>query len=88
MEFNIRKETGHFHPGRGAVFRTDFTHTVTIPNHTCMATGRPVLQPDGQPNTVHHGYTNNGDPALASGVYLVRLEALGISSGEKLLILK
>lgn len=43
--------------------RTDFTHTVTIPNHVCMATGRPVLQPDGQPNTVHHGYTNNGTPA-------------------------
>jgi len=42
--------------------RTDYSHTVTIPNHTCMATGRPVLQPDGQAATVHHGYTDNGDP--------------------------
>ena len=42
--------------------RTDYSHTVTIPNHTSMLTGRPVLQPPGQPNTVHHGYTNNSDP--------------------------
>jgi hypothetical protein len=42
--------------------RTDYTHTLTIPNHTSMLTGRPVLQPSGQPNTVHHGYTNNSDP--------------------------
>lgn len=43
--------------------RTDYTHTITLPNHTSMLTGRPVLQPTGQPNTVHHGYTDNGDPA-------------------------
>ena len=42
--------------------RTDYTHTITLPNHTCMITGRPVLQPSGQPNTVHHGYTSNADP--------------------------
>ncbi len=42
--------------------RTDYSHTVTLPNHTCMVTGRPVLQPVGQPNTVHHGYTSNTDP--------------------------
>jgi hypothetical protein len=42
--------------------RTDYTHTITLPNHTCMITGRPVLQPSGQPNTVHHGYTSNTDP--------------------------
>ncbi len=42
--------------------RTDYTHTVTIPNHVSMATARPVLQPEGQPDNVHHGYTNNGDP--------------------------
>jgi len=43
--------------------RTDYTHTITLPNHTTMITGRPVLQPAGQPNTVHHGYTSNTDPA-------------------------
>ncbi|MDX2475364.1 MAG: alkaline phosphatase family protein [Candidatus Krumholzibacteria bacterium] len=42
--------------------RTDFTHTVTLPNHTSMITGRPVLQPVGQPVTVHHGYTSNSTP--------------------------
>jgi hypothetical protein len=43
--------------------RTDFTHTITLPNHTSMVTGRPVLQPTGQPITVYHGYTDNSDPA-------------------------
>ncbi len=43
--------------------RTDYTHTITLPNHTTMITARPVLQPAGQPNTVHHGYTSNTDPA-------------------------
>jgi hypothetical protein len=38
---------------------SDDTHTVTLPNHTIMLTGRPVLQPVGQPNTVHHCYTND-----------------------------
>lgn len=42
--------------------RTDYTHTITLPNHTSMLTGRPVLQPAGQPNTVHHGWTTNVDP--------------------------
>lgn len=42
--------------------RTDYTHTLTLPNHTSMLTGRPVARPAGQPNTVHHGYTANGDP--------------------------
>ena len=42
--------------------RTDFTFTTTLPNHTCMMTGRPVTQPAGQPVTVHHGYTSNVDP--------------------------
>ncbi len=42
--------------------RADYTHTITLPNHTSMLTGRPVLQPAAQPNTVHHGYTDNSDP--------------------------
>lgn len=43
--------------------RTDASHTITLPNHTTMVTARPVTQPAGQPNTVHHGYTSNSDPA-------------------------
>ena len=43
--------------------RTDYANTVTLPNHATMLTGRPVLQPAGQPNTVHHGYIWNVDPA-------------------------
>jgi predicted AlkP superfamily pyrophosphatase or phosphodiesterase len=42
--------------------RTDFTHTITLPNHTCMITGRPVRQPDGMPGTTFHGYTSNNLP--------------------------
>lgn len=43
--------------------RADYTHTNTLPNHTSMLTGRPVSRPSGQPNTVHHGWTNNDDPS-------------------------
>lgn len=43
--------------------RTDYSHTITLPNHTSMVTGRPVSQPAGLPNTVHHGWTSNTDPA-------------------------
>lgn len=43
--------------------RTDYTHTITLPNHTSMLTGRPVSQPVGRPNTLHHGWVTNSDPA-------------------------
>lgn len=49
--------------------RTDYTHTVTIPNHTCMLTGRPVEQPEGMPNTTHHGYEYNRVPALGATLH-------------------
>jgi hypothetical protein len=42
--------------------RADYTQTNTLPNHTCMVTGRPVAQPEGMPNTTHHGYTENRGP--------------------------
>lgn len=39
--------------------RSDYNYTETVPNHISMITGRPVNQPAGQPNTVHHGYSSN-----------------------------
>jgi hypothetical protein len=49
--------------------RADYTHTWTLPNHTSMLTGRPTLQPSGQPNTVHHNYTNNGEPGAGTTLH-------------------
>jgi hypothetical protein len=42
--------------------RNDYGHAKTAPNHATILTGRPVLQPAGQDDHVHHGYTNNGTP--------------------------
>lgn len=42
--------------------RCDYFNSVTLPNHASMLTGRPVLQPAGQPATVHHGYIDDGEP--------------------------
>jgi hypothetical protein len=58
----LQNESGHTYNAR-----TDYTHSVTLPNHTSMVTGRPVFQPAGQPDTVHHGWVVNDagsiDPA-------------------------
>jgi hypothetical protein len=52
--------------------RTDYTHTITLPNHIAMLTGRPVCSPTGTgctpvgaQYTLHHGYQSNGDPLPA-----------------------
>jgi len=42
--------------------RTDYTHTVTLPNHTCMLTGRPVEQAAAFPPGSFHGWTINDVP--------------------------
>ena len=42
--------------------RADYTHTVTLPNHTSMLTGRPVSAVEGMPETTHHGYGLNSFP--------------------------
>jgi Type I phosphodiesterase / nucleotide pyrophosphatase len=43
--------------------RTDFTQTVTLPNHTTMVTGRPTLQPAGLPHVPFHNWTENSNPS-------------------------
>ncbi len=42
--------------------RSDYTQTVTLPNHTCMITGRPTLQPEGMPNAPSHNWLENINP--------------------------
>jgi hypothetical protein len=39
--------------------RCDYDISETIPNHASMFSGRPVLQPEGFPDHIHHGYANN-----------------------------
>ena len=39
--------------------RCDYDISETVPNHATIFTGRPVMQPAGQPNTTHHGYNQN-----------------------------
>lgn len=43
--------------------RTDFDYTITLPNHTCMVTGRPVMDKAKEPLAIAgHTWTNNFDP--------------------------
>lgn len=39
--------------------RCDYDYSETVPNHITMFTARPVSQPAGLTNTLHHGYFNN-----------------------------
>jgi hypothetical protein len=39
--------------------RCDYNYSETVPNHATMFTARPVSQPAGGPDDVHHGYSNN-----------------------------
>lgn len=41
--------------------RTDYTYTITLPNHTCMVTGRPVKTPADWPECQGHFWEWNGD---------------------------
>ena len=41
--------------------RTDFDYTVTLPNHTSMVTGRPVVTPKAWAQAKGHGWTSNAN---------------------------
>ena len=41
--------------------RTDYTHTNTLPNHTCMLTGRPVKTPEGWAECQGHFWEENSE---------------------------
>src|SRR5262245_11197746 len=49
--------------------RTDYTHTITLPNHTSMITGRPVSLPAGMPAQTQHGYTDNIVPPTTTTIH-------------------
>ncbi len=43
--------------------RTDYDFTITLPNHTCMVTGRPVRDKAASPTSIlGHDWTINSDP--------------------------
>jgi hypothetical protein len=60
--------------------RTDYTHTITLPNHTSMLTGRAVQQPAGMPANAYHGYLDNGEPQPTWTVHNYRNPDLYIHS--------
>jgi hypothetical protein len=49
--------------------RADYTHTNTLPNHTCIFTGRPTLQPKGMPQAPYHGWTTNRVPKVGASLH-------------------
>lgn len=42
--------------------RADYTFTTTLPGHTTIITGRPVLEPEGMPGAPFHHWTSNTVP--------------------------
>jgi Type I phosphodiesterase / nucleotide pyrophosphatase len=42
--------------------RADHTFTTTLPGHTTIITGRPVLEPEGMPGAPFHHWTSNTVP--------------------------
>ncbi len=60
--------------------RTDYAHTVTIPDHLCMLTGRPVDTQGGVALSATHGVTSDA-PSAAATIH-VYLGSDGVNSGS------
>lgn len=56
--YRLRREGSHTSNAR-----TDVTYTITLPNHTCMITGRGVVGPKG------HEWISNTDPKLGQNLH-------------------
>lgn len=59
--------------------RCDFSHSITIPDHLCMITGRPVTTAGGVALSATHGVTN--DAPLTTDTVHVYAGASGVNSG-------
>ncbi len=59
--------------------RCDYSHSITIPDHLSMMTGRPVSATGGVPLAATHGVTS--DAPSASATVHVYLAADGVNSG-------
>lgn len=53
--------------------RTDKTHTITLPNHTSMLTGLPVLPTKKYPSHFAHNYVHNRDPSPGDTLHRYRM---------------
>ncbi len=49
--------------------RTDYSHTNTLPNHSCIFTGRPTLQPADDSEMPYHGWTSNTVPKRSASLH-------------------
>lgn len=49
--------------------RTDYSHTITLPNHTSMITGRPVQTPEGFERARGHYWQNNSTPGKEEALH-------------------
>lgn len=59
--------------------RCDFAYSVTIPDHLCMLTGRPVSASGGVPLSASHGMTTDF-PAATDTIHIYAISS-GINSG-------
>ena len=49
--------------------RTDANYTLTLPNHSSMLTGRPVLEHNSLPLQIGHAWTDNNDPPVGQTLH-------------------